>query len=239
MPRMSRGTSSISFASAKPPPRRAAFTTARSGFSTRRFSIGPPRRQGGPAQARAAAAGTVEHERDPGAGLGHGQPQASLALVHVLRLRAARQRADPAPREGHRRGATRAARRAGQGQQGSRRRPVRGDARSVAPVLVAVPAGRVAVPQRQHARAAEREHAAEGLRPVQERGGDREARRHPRPAARVRHPSARSGDAGPPLQRALGHRRLESTMRYVHWVSEHRSGADTRVDLVAELGLAS
>jgi len=41
------------------------------------------------------------------------------------------------------------------------------------------------------------------------------------------------------LQRALGHRSLESTMRYVHWVSEHRSGADTRVDLVAELGLAS
>jgi len=49
-------------------------------------------------------------------------------------------------------------------------------------------------------------------------------------------------EAGMPvhqLQRALGHRSLESTMRYVHWVSEHRSGADTRVDLVAELALAS
>lgn len=49
-------------------------------------------------------------------------------------------------------------------------------------------------------------------------------------------------EAGMPvhqLQRALGHRSLESTMRYVHWVSEHRSGADTRVDLVAELGLPS
>jgi len=49
-------------------------------------------------------------------------------------------------------------------------------------------------------------------------------------------------EAGMPvhqLQRALGHRSLESTMRYVHWVSDHQTGGDPRVDLVAELGLAT
>ena len=40
------------------------------------------------------------------------------------------------------------------------------------------------------------------------------------------------------LQRTLGHRSLESTMRYVHWVSDYRAGTSATVDLVAELGLA-
>lgn len=47
-------------------------------------------------------------------------------------------------------------------------------------------------------------------------------------------------EAGMPvhkLQRLLGHRSLESTMRYVHYVSEHQAGTSTNVDLIAELGL--
>ena len=47
-------------------------------------------------------------------------------------------------------------------------------------------------------------------------------------------------EAGMPvhqLQRVLGHRSLESTMRYVHWVSDYKAGASIKVDLVAELGL--
>lgn len=49
-------------------------------------------------------------------------------------------------------------------------------------------------------------------------------------------------EAGMPvhqLQRVLGHCSLESTMRYVHWVSDYQAGASSRVDLVAELGLES
>jgi len=39
------------------------------------------------------------------------------------------------------------------------------------------------------------------------------------------------------VQRSLGHCNLESTMHYVHWVSDYDSGADVKVDLVAELGI--
>lgn len=49
-------------------------------------------------------------------------------------------------------------------------------------------------------------------------------------------------EAGMPvhrLQRILGHRSLESTMRYAHWVSDYQAGASNKVDLVAELGLVS
>jgi site-specific recombinase XerD len=49
-------------------------------------------------------------------------------------------------------------------------------------------------------------------------------------------------EAGMPvhrLQRLLGHQSIESTMRYVHWTSEHESGTSTSADLVAELGLGS
>ena len=47
-------------------------------------------------------------------------------------------------------------------------------------------------------------------------------------------------EAGMPvhkLQRVLGHCSLESTMRYVHWVSDHQADASLKVDLVAELAL--
>ena len=47
-------------------------------------------------------------------------------------------------------------------------------------------------------------------------------------------------EAGMPvhkLQRSLGHRSLESTMRYVHCVSDYQAGASPKVDLVSELGL--
>ena len=47
-------------------------------------------------------------------------------------------------------------------------------------------------------------------------------------------------EAGMPihqLQHALGHRSLESTARYVHWVSGYQAGVSTTVDLVGELGL--
>jgi site-specific recombinase XerD len=49
-------------------------------------------------------------------------------------------------------------------------------------------------------------------------------------------------EAGMPihkLQRSMGHRSLESTMRYVHWVSDYQAGVSTKVDLVGELGLQS
>lgn len=40
------------------------------------------------------------------------------------------------------------------------------------------------------------------------------------------------------LQRYLGHRSLDSTMRYVHWVSDPREVQESRPDLVADLGLS-
>lgn len=49
-------------------------------------------------------------------------------------------------------------------------------------------------------------------------------------------------EAGMPihqLQRTLGHSSIESTMRYVHWVSEYQAGVSSKVDLVAELGLGT
>ena len=39
------------------------------------------------------------------------------------------------------------------------------------------------------------------------------------------------------LQRLLGHRSIESTMRYVHCVSDYQSGISAKVDLVSELGM--
>lgn len=47
-------------------------------------------------------------------------------------------------------------------------------------------------------------------------------------------------EAGMPiqqLQRVLGHCSLESTMRYVHWISDYQAGASSKVDLIAKLGL--
>ena len=41
------------------------------------------------------------------------------------------------------------------------------------------------------------------------------------------------------LQRSLGHRSVESTMRYVHYVSDYQAGTSTKVDLVGELDLKS
>jgi len=40
------------------------------------------------------------------------------------------------------------------------------------------------------------------------------------------------------LQYYLGHRRLETTMRYVHWVSDYQASENQYADLVAELELA-
>lgn len=47
-------------------------------------------------------------------------------------------------------------------------------------------------------------------------------------------------EAGMPvhqLQRALGHVSLESTMRYVHWASDHQAGSSTTADLIGELAI--
>lgn len=56
----------------------------------------------------------------------------------------------------------------------------------------------LAVSERAYGQAAEREHAAEGVQPMQGRGGHREAWWDPRPSARLRNTSARGRHAGSP-----------------------------------------
>ena len=102
--------------------------------------------------------------------------------------------------------------------------------RSVSPHRVAVSGPHVR-------RGAERDQCAEGLHPGQGAGWGGEDRRHSRVASRLCPHQLEAGLPVHRLQRLLGHQDIHSTLRYVHWVPDHREGRGVH-DLIAALGVS-